>query len=141
MAYMAPIHKLLTRNRRTALALFGRLIKVKGIPCDIYFPIVNTSIFGLEDSLVAYPTVPTKTGEKLLVFNIFQEAYVGNDGFDPFIQESYVLTTFTEKLPLQTKIVISFLGRDLIMKVDDHKNLVPSVEDQLFVKNTLAAIA
>ena len=141
MAGMVPIHKLLTRNRRAALSMYKMLVRVKGIPCDIYLPTVNSSIFGLEDSLVQYPTVPSKKDEKLLTFNIFQESYVGFDGFDPFIQEAYILTTFEEKLPLQTKVVVNFLGRDLTMKVDDHKNLIPTVQDQLFVKNVLTAVA
>ena len=137
---MEPIYKLLVRNRNTALRVFKRLRKIKGISCDIYIPISNDSIFGLEDSLIDYDGVPEKVDEKLLIFNLFQEDFIGRDEFDPFIADTFVLTPYNERLPLDTKIVIKFMGREITMKVDDHKNLVPHIKEQLFVKNVLVAM-
>ena len=42
-----------------------------------------------------------------------------------------------EKLPLQTLIEINFYGKRMYYKVDDHRNLTPTVTEQLFVKNIL----
>ena len=141
MANLIPMHKLLTLNRKAALILFNTLLRLKGLYCDIYNPETNESIFGLDDSIISYPGLPNKTDEKLLIFNLFQEGYIGAGDFDPFIQETYILTKYADALPLQTKVVINFLGRQLTMKVDDQKNLFPTTQEQLFVKNTLAPIA
>lgn len=136
---MEPIYKLLDKNRKAALSVFNKLLRIKGITCDIYYPVKNNSIFNLEDSLIEYNGVPDET-KKLLVFNIFQESFIGQDEFDPFTNEAFVLTTFEDKLPLQTKIILNFMGRKLSYKIDDHRNLVPHIKEQLLIKNIVVPL-
>ena len=73
----------------------------------------------------------------MLIFNLFQETYAGDDGYDAFTSNTFCLTQTKQKLPLQTLIEINFFGKKLYYKVDDHKTLTPTVVDQLFVKNIL----
>lgn len=75
--------------------------------------------------------------DKLLIFNIFQEGYMGDDEFDSFTSNAFCLTTMKDRLPLQTLIEVNFYGRKVFYKVDDHRNLTPSVTEQLFIKNIL----
>ena len=75
--------------------------------------------------------------DTLLLFNIFQEGYVGMDEFDTFNPNAFCLTTMSEKLPLQTLIEVNFYGRRMYYKVDEHRSLTGSVTEQLFVKNIL----
>jgi hypothetical protein len=93
------------------------------------------TIFGLED-LTDYEDWESYE-DTLLLFNIFQEGYVGMDEFDTFVSNAYCLTTMQEKLPLQTLIEVNVYGRRMYFKVDDHRNLTASVTEQLFVKNIL----
>lgn len=144
---MHSIYRLLTLQKNAANAVYERLKKLKGLKCIIREPARDAlpfkqhepgefgSIFGLEDKIKhenkeAYEDV-------LLLFNLFKEGYVGDDDFDSFNSEAYCLTRFNEKLPLATIIEVDFFGRKLFFKVDDHKNLTPSVTEQLFIKNIL----
>lgn len=130
------IYKLLQVNKNTSLAAYERLRKLKGFDCTVKIPTSEGSIFGLED-LTEYDESNTHR-DKLLFFNLFQEASQGYDGYDSFI-EAYALTTFKERLPLQTIVEVEFFGRTMAFKVDDHKNVSPSIHEQLFVKNILVA--
>ena len=62
---------------------------------------------------------------------------MGDNDFDSFNTEAYCLTRADETLPLATIIEIDFYGRKMYFKVDDHRNLTPSVTEQLFIKNIL----
>lgn len=141
------IYKLLTLNKNAASAMFEALKRVKGLKCKVYLPSPanqpvehyeegrNRNIFGLEapadyDEAECYE-------DKLLIFNLFQETYAGDDGYDAFTSNTFCLTQTKQKLPLQTLIEINFFGKKLYYKVDDHKTLTPTVVDQLFVKNVL----
>ena len=141
------VYKLLTLNKNAATSVFNMLKKIKGLQCKIYLPSIdnqpvnqyetgrNRSIFGLE-ALVDYET-EEYYDDKLLIFNIFQEGYMGDDEFDSFTSNAFCLTTMKDKLPLQTLIEVNFYGRKVFYKVDDHRNLTPSVTEQLFIKNIL----
>lgn len=141
------IYKMLLYNKNAVVSTFEKLKKLKGLNCIITKPLENYqpydqyeegrkgSIFGLEDLVEldhsnSYP-------DKLLIFNLFQETSAGYDGFDSFIDNAYCLTLFEERFPLQTLIEIDFYGRKMYYKVDDHRNLSPSVVDQLLIKNIL----
>lgn len=141
------IYKLLTLNKNAATSVFNMLKKLKGLQCKVYLPSIDNqpvqqyeagrkrSIFGLE-ALADYEQEECYP-DKLLIFNIFQEGYMGDDEFDSFTSNAFCLTTMAEKLPLQTLIEVNFYGRKVFYKVDDHKNLTPSVTEQLFIKNIL----
>lgn len=141
------VYRLLTLNKNAATSTFNMLKKLKGLSCIVRKPALQTqpvkqyetganhSIFGLED-LTDYENWESYE-DKLLIFNIFQEGYAGGDDFDTFTSNTFCLTTNEEKLPLQTIIEINFYGRKMFYKVDDHKNLTPSVVEQLFIKNIL----
>jgi hypothetical protein len=135
---MEPIYKILQKNRNASLSVFKRLVKIKGITCRIFIPTNGGSIFGLED-LVNYNAVPDEE-KKLLFFNLFQESFIGDYNFDPFVADVFFLTTFDDKYPLQTKIVLDFMGRELSFKIDDHKSLTPHIQEQLFIKNQVVAL-
>ena len=141
------LYKLLTLNKNAATSVFELLKKVKGLKCIVRKPALDTqpvkqyevgqnhSIFGLED-LTDYEDWESYT-DTLLLFNLFQEGYPGEEEFDTFTSNAFCLTTFKEKLPLQTIIEVNFYGRKMFYKVDDHRNLTPSVVEQLFIKNIL----
>lgn len=141
------VYKLLTLNKNAANSVYNMLKKLKGLKCTIWKPSMdaqpvqqyeigrNRSIFGLED-ITDYDCWESYT-DTLLIFNVFQEGYVGQDEFDAFSANTYCLTTKKEMLPLQTLIEVNFYGRKMWYKVDDHKNLSPTVTEQLFVKNIL----
>lgn len=141
------VYKLLTLNKNAATSAFNMLKKLKGLKCKIRRPALytqptrqyeegeNHTIFGLED-LTDYDEWETYE-DTLLLFNLFQEGYPGTDEFDSFTSNAYCLTTFGEKLPLQTQIEVNFYGKKIYYKVDDHRNLTPSVVEQLFIKNIL----
>lgn len=141
------VYRLLTLNKNAANSVFNMLKKIKGLQCKIYLPSIdnqpvnqyeagrNRSIFGLE-ALADYE--PEEYYEdKLLIFNIFQEGYMGDEDFDSFTSNAFCLTTMKDRLPLQTLIEVNFYGRKVFYKVDDHRNLTPSVTEQLFIKNIL----
>ena len=50
---------------------------------------------------------------------------------------TFCLTRVKDQLPLQTQIEVNFYGRKMYYKVDDKKNLTPSVTEQLFIKHIL----
>lgn len=141
------IYKLLMLNKNAATAAFNLLKKIKGLNCIVRKPALDTqpvqqyetgrnrSIFGLED-LTDYENWESYS-DRLLIFNIFQEGYSGGDDFDTFTSNAFCLTTFNEMLPLQTILEVNFYGRKMFYKVDDHRNLTPSVVEQLFIKNIL----
>lgn len=141
------IYKLLTLNKNAASAMFEALKRVKGLKCNVYLPSSanqpvehyeegrNRNIFGLE-APADYEEAECYE-DKLLIFNLFQETYAGDDGYDAFTSNTFCLTQTKQKLPLQTLIEINFFGKKLYYKVDDHKTLTPTVVDQLFVKNIL----
>lgn len=131
---MNTMYNLLRLNKNISLSVFNTLKTLKGLNCTIRKPVEKSSIFGLED-LVEYDE-KIYTEEKLLLFGLFQEASQGMQDFDTFI-EAYALTTYKERLPLQTLITVNFCNREMSFKVDDHKNLFPSVCEQLFIKNIL----
>ena len=128
------MYNLLRLNKNISLSVFNTLKALKGLNCIIRKPVEKSSIFGLED-LVEYDE-KVYTEEKLLLFGLFQEASQGMQDFDAFI-EAYALTTYKERLPLQTLITVNFCNREMSFKVDDHKNLFPSVCEQVFIKNIL----
>lgn len=141
------IYKLLTLNRNAAISVYNLLLKVKGLKCTIWLPGFENqpvqqyepgeqrSIFGLE-GLVDYENYPS-TCKVLLLFNIFQNGYIGTNEFDTFKTDTYCLTLFNDYLPLQTLIKVNLYGKYMYFKVDDHQGLTPSVCDQLFIKNIL----
>jgi hypothetical protein len=129
-----PIYKLLEVNKRTAIKVFNLLKRLKGMNCVVKTPITKGSIFGLED-IVEYDDIDTYE-VKLLIFNLFQEGSIGMDNFDTFL-DCYALTEYDKALPLQSLVYIEFYGRQMVMKVDDHRNVTPSIHEQLFVKNIL----
>lgn len=130
------VYKLLMINRKTALASYKRLKKLKGLWCEIQRPVTNGTIFGLED-LVEYDE-EVKEKDKLLLVNIFQEGEQGMEGYDTFI-DAYAITSWEDKLPLQTLIRVDFCGRSMTFKVDTHRNITPALCEHLFVKNMLVA--
>lgn len=141
------VYRLLTLNRNAAMSAYKMLKRLKGLNCVVRKPSIEAqpvrqyeeghrgSIFGLED-ITDYEEFE-KYPDKLLIFNIFQEGYAGDDEYDTFIANTYCLTPATEKLPLQTLIEVNFFGKRMNFKVDDHRGLTPSVVDQLFIKNIL----
>lgn len=141
------IYKLLTLNKNAATSVYNMLKKVKGLKCVIrkpafitqpvsqYDPGSHHSIFGLED-LADYEEYE-KYEDVLLIFNIFQNGYAGNEEFDSFTSDTYCLTLNKDKLPLQTLIEVNFYGRKMFYKVDEQQNLSPSVTEQLFIKHIL----
>ena len=133
------IYKLLQLNKNTSITTFKRLRKIKGLDCYIHPPVTNGgvtegSIFGLED-LVEYEDEDIYS-DKVLIFNLFQEGTMGMDQFDTFY-ECFALTLYEERYKLQTLIEIDLYGRTMTFKVDDHKNITPTIGDQLFIKNIL----
>lgn len=144
---MESVYKLLTLNKNAANSAFNRLLRIKGLKCKITEPAIgfepyrqhepgrDGSIFGREDR-VDYE--PERTYEKtLLVFNVFQEGFAGTNEFDTFTTNTFCLTRYNEQLPIGTQIEINFYGRKMYFKVDDKKNLTPSVTEQLFIKHIL----
>jgi hypothetical protein len=128
------IHRALEAYKRTSISAYKKLVKLKGMDCLIRPPVGEKSIFGLED-LVDYDESATYP-KRLLLFNIFQESSMGMMEYDAFI-ECYALTLLHEKLELQTLIDVDFMGRQMSFKVDDHKNIVPAIHGQMFIKNML----
>lgn len=141
------VYRLLTLNRNAAMSTYKLLKRVKGLKCIVKQPDIyteprkqyeqgrNGSIFGLEgradyDESESYE-------DTLLIFNVFLEGTAGYDEFDTFLPNSFCLTTTEERLPLQTLIQVDFYGKKVWYKVDDHKTLIPSVVEQLFIKNML----
>lgn len=144
---MEAVYKLLTLNKNAADSVFERLKRIKGLKCTIHPPRQGTqpfrnhepgefgSIFGLEDK-VEHDNIDAYE-DTLLIFNVFREGYAGENDFDTFNTEAYALTRNSGKLPLMTEIEVDFYGRKMWFKVDDHKNLTPTVTEQLFIKNIL----
>lgn len=130
------LYNIMKMNRKAALSAYQRLKSLKGLWCDIYRPTTNGSIFGLED-LVEYDEM-VKERDKLLLVNLFQETEQGMEGYDTFI-DAHIITSWDDKLPLQTLVRVDFCGRSMSFKVDHHRNVTPSVCEQLFVKNMLVA--
>lgn len=144
---MNSVYKLLTLNKNAANSAYQRLLRIKGLKCKITEPARNFepfrqhdpgrdgSIFGREDR-VDYDK--ENTYEKtLLIFNVFQEGFAGTNEFDTFTSNTFCLTRADEQLPIQTQIEVNFYGRKMYFKVDDKKNLTPSVTEQLFIKHIL----
>lgn len=132
---MDAIYKLLQCNREAVISTYNKLRDIKGLDCIVRRPVTNGSIFGLED-LVSYDDL-VDCKEKLLIFGLMKETSVGMEGYDTFTDDCFVLTTYDEKLPLQTEVIVNFLGRDSAYKVDDHRNLYPSICEQVLIKNIL----
>lgn len=130
------IYSLLNKNKKSAHSVYRKLLKTKGLWCDIKKPIQKESIFGLED-IVEYDEM-TMQRCKLLVFGLFTEGEKGMQEFDSFL-DCFILTPYHEKLPLQTNIEVHFVNRQFTFKVDTHRDLAPSVGEQLFIKNMLVA--
>lgn len=141
------IYKMLMYNKNAVTSTFEKLKNLKGLNCIVTKPVENYqpygqyeegrkgSIFGLEDLVEldheqSYP-------DKLLLFNLFQEGSIGYDDFDTFTDNTYCLTLYQDRLPLQTLIEVDLYGRKMFFKVDDHRNVSPSVVDQLLIKNIL----
>ena len=57
--------------------------------------------------------------------------------YDTFDTDAFALTLYEEKLPISTIVEVNFYGRHMNFKVDEHRSLVPSVSEQLFIKNIL----
>jgi hypothetical protein len=132
---MDAIYKLLKLNKQMANVAYERLLNLKGLQVKITKPIESErSIFGYEDIVAYEPALSYNT--KLLLFGIFQEGSQGMQEFDTFI-ECFALTKYRDRLPLQTHIEVNFCNRKMTFKVDDHKNLAPSLCEQLFIKNIL----
>lgn len=133
-----PIYKLLQINRNIALAVFNRLVRLKGMKCLCRFPFKETqSIFGRED-LVEYDD--NWVDKTLLIFNLLQvDQNIGGDNeFDPWEGEQpFVLTLYEDRMPIQTQIKVDFYGRQMTLKVDHHRNYTPHIHEQLFIKNIL----
>lgn len=140
---MGDIYKLLELNRKSSLAIFDSLLRVKGLNCEVYRPMRESqSIFGKED-LINYDEGAVER-HRLLIFNLFghqANQRVGIGEFDPFYPQNtvFALTKCGDEFPIQTRIVIDFYGKKIAMKVDDHEALSPSVVDSIFVKNMLVA--
>ena len=134
---MDTIYNLLKINKRISLAAYNRLCKLKGLWCRIEEPIQdsNPSIFGLED--VAIYDKSTSYKKKLLIIGLFQEGSQGMQDFDTFVEGVYILTPYKSKLPLQTQVEVNFCNRKMTFKVDDHRNLMPDICEQFFIKNIL----
>ena len=145
---MNSIYRLLTLNKNAVISTYKRLLEVKGLDCTLEMPAKDAipfhqyeidkkgSIFGLED-IIEYDDV-VKGNRRLLIFNLFKEGTQGMDDFDTFTgTDTYCLTLYETRLPLQTIVHIEFYGRKMSFKVDDHRNLSPSVIDHLLIKNIL----
>ena len=144
---MEAVYKLLTLNKNAANSVFERLRELKGLKCVVkpprgddqpfrqHEPGEYGSIFGYEDK-VAHDEMDSY-GTTLLIFNLFREGYMGENDFDSFNTEAYCLTRKDEVLPIGTEIEVDFYGRKMHLKVDDHRNLTPTVTEQLFIKNIL----
>ena len=134
---MDTIYNLLKTNKRISLAAYNRLCKLKGLWCRIEEPIQdsNPSIFGLED--VAIYDKSTSYKKKLLIIGLFQEGSQGMQDFDTFVEGVYILTPYKFRLPLQTQVEVNFCNRKMTFKVDDHRNLMPDICEQFFIKNIL----
>ena len=141
------IYRMLTYSKNAAISTFKRLRRVKGLSCIVTKPQDDVlpysqyqqdrrgSIFGMED-LVEYDEVEGYP-EKLLIFNLFKEGYNGMNDYDTFDTDAFALTLYEEKLPISTIVEVNFYGRHMNFKVDEHRSLVPSVSEQLFIKNIL----
>lgn len=144
---MQAVYKLLTLNKNAADSIYERLLRLKGMECIVRKPVKDAqpfrqhevgkygSIFGWEDKIEHDPDEARPT--KLLMFNLFKEGYAGGNDFDSFGGDSFVLTRAKETLPLGTIIEVNFYGPKMYFKVDDHRNLTPTVVEQLFIKNIL----
>jgi len=144
---MQSIYRLLTLNKNAADSVYESLKRIKGLKCVVrppareaqpfkqYEPGKLGSIFGWEDKLEHESD--ESYVDTLLLFNVFREGYMGNNDFDSFNTEAYCLTRSNEVLPLATIIEVDFYGTKMYFKVDDHKNLTPSVTEQFFIKNIL----
>ena len=129
------MYSLLKLSKKLATAYYKTLLRLKGMNCIIRKPVEKGSIFGLED-VVNYDEM-VKDSRKLLLYGIFQEGMQGMQEFDTFIEGAYALTLWKDKLPLQTQIEVQFCGNIMTFKVDEHRNVQPSVCGHLFIKNML----
>lgn len=129
------IYNFLSANKKAAIAAFKVLRKLKGLKCIVKTPISKGSIFGLED-VVEYDEFVTKE-DQLLIFGIFTEGTAGMEGYDTFLDGTYVLTLAKDKMPLQTQIEVRLCNLSMTFKVDDHKDPQPTCCEKLFVKNML----
>lgn len=129
------IYNLFNANKKASLAVYKTLKKLKGFNCIVKTPINQGSIFGRED-LVEYDEF-VKSEKTLLLFGIFGEGTMGGQDFDTFIDGAFALTLWDDKIPLQSLIEVNFCGRYMTFKVDDHRNLLPTTCEQLFIKNIL----
>lgn len=142
------IYRMLTLSKNATISTFRRLLRIKGLECLITKPQPDVmpytqyeegrrgSIFGMED-LVEYEELESYT-DKLLIFNLFKEGINGMNDYDSFVSDdTFALTLFEDKLPISTLVEVSFYGRHFNFKVDSHKSLVPSVSEQLLIKNIL----
>ena len=132
---MDTIYRLLRASKKVAIATYNILLKFKGLNCVVSEPVSQESIFGLED-VTNYDEL-VKKNRKLLLYGIFQEGMQGMQEFDTFIEGAYALTLWNDKLPLQTQIEVEFCGNIMTFKVDEHRNVQPSVCGQTFIKNML----
>lgn len=144
---MQSIYRLLTLNKNAANSVFERLKRIKGLKCIVRPPMPDVqpfrqyetgklgSIFGWEDK-IEHETEESYE-DTLLIFNAFREGYMGDNDFDSFNSDAFCLTRAKETLPLSTILEVDFYGRKMYFKVDDHRNLTPSVTEQLFIKNML----
>lgn len=131
----STIYNLLNANKKAAIASYNVLKKLKGLWCVIRTPVTEGSIFGKED-IVEYDEF-VKDKKQLLLFGIFTEGMIGAEEYDTFIEGAYALTLYDERLPLQTLVEVNFCNRYMMFKVDEHKNVLPTTCEQLFIKNML----
>lgn len=129
------LYNMLQANRIISIKVFEKLVELKGLQCVIKEPVTQGSIFGKED-LVDYDEF-VKKERKLLLFGIFTESSMGGIEYDTFMDNCFALTLYKDRIPLQSIIEVNFCGRYMSFKVDDHKNLYPTLCEQTFIKNLL----
>lgn len=123
-------------DRRTATSrilaankpLIRNLLKAKenseGYSCQIFYPVISENIYDTKDKFL-YKKKPD-IDKLFIILSAIQESWMGTaDGkeFDPFLNEQpQILTTFDQKLPKMSKVIVFYNNSFRVFRVQHHKS-------------------
>lgn len=136
---MAIIEKLLEIGNTASDIIIDALTPIFGFQCDVYYPIVNQSIYGSESGSILYNEEPDFPHIRLLMTGIISERFDADITQDIYNQEEIVLwRRGDDEIPLDSKIVIHIVEDRLFSYKVRSLMTMPGADENIYNRYILS---
>lgn len=107
---MTYLDETLAISKEITDSIVPLLVAMFGVPCEIYYPISNPSIYGTEDNIISYNATPDLRGEYLVIGDFFgRKRFRGDITPDLYTsEENYMIVREKDVIEQDSKVIVKY---------------------------------